>query len=156
MLFLGTEFDIFYNSCKSLLFNKDLLVLFSTLMAGLFGFVIAIIPLAIHIFSQNTDFINKLTEQDSLNFYIKPLFNRFISFLKNMFYLFIFMLFVLFIKDIIPFESDKHTEMKMLVIALCFIYILLIKEFLYNIHIIIKYLQILIQIFLKSKNKRDV
>ena len=95
LLFLGISVDSFYFIFKSLLFNKDLFSLFSTLIAGLFGFVVAIVPLAIHIFNQNTDFINKLTEQDSLNFYIKPLFYRFISFLKSMFYLFAFMLFIL-------------------------------------------------------------
>lgn len=80
LLFLGISVDSFYIIFKSLLFNKDLFSLFSTLIAGLFGFVVAIVPLAIHIFNQNTDFINKLTKQDSLNFYIKPLFYRFISY----------------------------------------------------------------------------
>lgn len=83
LLFLGIKVDSFYIIFKSLLFNKDLFSLFSTLIAGLFGFVVAIVPLAIHIFNQNTDFINKLTKQDSLNFYIKPLFYRFISFYSN-------------------------------------------------------------------------
>ena len=55
LLFLGISVDSFYIIFKSLLFNKDLFSLFSTLIAGLFGFVVAIVPLAIHIFNQNTD-----------------------------------------------------------------------------------------------------
>ena len=165
LLFLGISVDSFYFIFKSLLFNKDLFSLFSTLIAGLFGFVVAIVPLAIHIFNQNTDFINKLTEQDSLNFYIKPLFYRFISFLKSMFYLFAFMLFILIIKDIVSSDVFKEidkmiwciTAKRVLVVALFITYIFLIKVFLFEIYTIIKDLRSLIQIFFKIKkeNQKD-
>ena len=165
LLFLGISVDSFYFIFKSLLFNKDLFSLFSTLVAGLFGFVVAIVPLAIHIFNQNTDFINKLTEQDSLNFYIKPLFDRFISFLKSMFYLFAFMLFILIIKDIASSDVFKEidkmiwyiTAKRVLVIVFFIIYVFLIKVFLFEIYTIIRDLRSLIQIFFKIKkeNQKD-
>ena len=162
LLFLGISVDSFYFIFKGLLFNKDLFSLFSTLIAG---FVVAIVPLAIHIFNQNTDFINKLTEQDSLNFYIKPLFYRFISFLKSMFYLFAFMLFILIIKDIVSSDVFKEidkmiwciTAKRVLVVALFITYIFLIKVFLFEIYTIIRDLRSLIQIFFKIKkeNQKD-
>ena len=165
LLFLGIKVDSFYIIFKSLLFNKDLFSLFSTLIAGLFGFVVAIVPLAIHIFNQNTDFINKLTEQDSLNFYIKPLFDRFISFLKSMFYLFAFMLFILISKDVASSDVFKEidkmiwciTAKRVLVIVLFIIYVFLIKVFLFEIYTIIRDLRSLIQIFFKIKkeNQKD-
>ena len=165
LLFLGIKVDSFYIIFKSLLFNKDLFSLFSTLIAGLFGFVVAIVPLAIHIFNQNTDFINKLTEQDGLNFYIKPLFDRFISFLKSMFYLFAFMLFILIIKDVASSDVFKEidkiiwciTAKRVLVIVLFIIYVFLIKVFLFVIYTIIRDLRSLIQIFFKIKkeNQKD-
>ena len=165
LLFLGIKVDSFYIIFKSLLFNKDLFSLFSTLIAGLFGFVVAIVPLAIHIFNQNTDFINKLTEQDSLNFYIKPLFDRFISFLKSMFYLFAFMLFILIIKDVASSDVFKEIDKmiwcinakRVLVVALFITYIFLIKVFLFEIYTIIRDLRSLVQIFFKIKkeNQKD-
>lgn len=165
LLFLGISVDSFYFIFKSLLFNKDLFSLFSTLIAGLFGFVVAIVPLAIHIFNQNTDFINKLTKQDSFNFYIKPLFYRFISFLKSMFCLFVFILFILIIKDFASSDVFKEidkmtwciTAKRVLIVALFIIYVFLIKVFLFEIYTIIRDLQSLIQIFFKIKkeNQKD-
>lgn len=163
LLFLGIKVDSFYIVFKSLLFNKDLFSLFSTLIAGLFGFVVAIVPLAIHIFNQNTDFINKLTEQDSLNFYIKPLFYRFISFLKSMFCLFIFILFILIIKDVASSDVFKEidkmiwciTVKRVLIVALFIIYVFLIKVFLFEIYTIIRDLRSLIQVFFKIKKESN-
>lgn len=163
LLFLGISVDSFYFIFKSLLFNKDLFSLFSTLIAGLFGFVVAIVPLAIHIFNQNTDFINKLTKQDSFNFYIKPLFYRFISFLKSMFCLFVFILFILIIKDVALSDVFKEIEKmiwcitakRVLVVALFITYIFLIKVFLFEIYTIIRDLRSLIQIFFKIKKESN-
>ena len=89
MNFLFTQ-ELICNHYKNLLLNAKLQTIFITLIAGFFGFIIAVIPLAIQIFSRKNSFTRYLGNESESQFYLKPFFNRFIAFLFNMFYLVIF------------------------------------------------------------------
>lgn len=145
--------------CK-ILQNNDLVVLFGTLIAGLFGFIVAVIPLAISLFKQENDFIKRLLQKDNFESFIKPLLNRFVSCLLVMFYFFIFLLFLSIVKDFIfehyaklDFFAKYFNEKKIIVSILAIFYIYFIIKFLNHIRIIIRDLQTLVYIFLQSNNK---
>ena len=158
MVIFGYFSDNTYILYCKILENKDLISLFGALIAGLFGFIVAVIPLAISLFKQDNDFIKKLMQEDNFKSFIRPLLNRFISCLKVMFYFFVFLLLLLVIKDFI-FEYYKDidkleeyfNQKKIAVSILSVIYIYLIINFLYHIKIIIRDLHSLVNMFVQSK-----
>ena len=77
---------------ESIIKNQNISYFLITLIAGLFGFIIAIIPFTIQILSidKDSDFIQELKKSNL----IKSLFKRLIDLLKNMFKLFIYLLFL--------------------------------------------------------------
>lgn len=143
--------------------DKNLITLIVTLISGLFGFVIAVIPFAISMFNQNNRFVVKLLENDNLEFIIRPLFNRMISFLKNMLFLFVALLILYFLCDFVveyfkdrEYFADYYTIKQILVSSLFYVEILLIAKFIYFVYRLIQDLNSLVQIFLKSKeSKKD-
>lgn len=152
--------DICYKIIEKIFLNKELNVLLVTLIAGLFGFVIAIIPFAIHLLNQKNDFVDKLKEESNFRMLIKPLFNRFFIFLKNMFILFVFLLLFAIARDFILeyFNNlavfDEYFYIKRCIIALILsFYIVLVFKFLYGLYVLIKDLKSLVQIFFKSYTK---
>lgn len=102
------QVDMYYKIVESLLKNKEINTLLVTLIAGLFGFIAAIIPFAIHLLSQNNDFTNKLKRKDNLNMLIRPLFGRLIYFLIYMIILFFVLLVFSWLKDIFSFFENKE------------------------------------------------
>lgn len=87
--FLFTQ-DLICNHYKNLLLSSRLQTIFITLIAGLFGFIIAVIPLAIQVFSRKNSFTKYLANKKESQFYLEPFFNRFITFLSTMLYLVFF------------------------------------------------------------------
>ncbi|OBV29160.1 hypothetical protein BKN38_00985 [Helicobacter sp. CLO-3] len=106
--------------------NNELNILLTTLIAGLFGFTIAIVPFAIQVLSKNNIFIDKLRQKDNFDQLIKPIFIRHISFLQNMFRLFVFLLLLsIFKNSICPLES--HLDLKkffMIIVSEIYIYLI--------------------------------
>lgn len=152
--------DICYKIIEKIFLNKELNVLLVTLIAGLFGFVIAIIPFAIHLLNQKNDFVDKLKEENNFKVLISPLFNRFFAFLKNMFTLFIFLLLFAIARDFVLeyFNNlavfDEYFYIKRCIIALILsFYIVLVFKFLCGLYVLIKDLKSLVQIFFKSYTK---
>lgn len=97
---------------KIIMLNKELNSLLVTLIAGLFGFIVAIIPFAIHLLNQNDDFMQKLKRENNFNVLIKPLFDRLLSFLKNMFVLFVFLLIFSVVREIFIDSLDNEILFK--------------------------------------------
>lgn len=160
IIFFCIQNDICYKIIKAIFLNKELNVLLVTLIAGLFGFVVAIIPFAIHLLNQNNDFVDKLKEENNFKVLIAPLFNRFFDFLKNMFALFVFLLIFAIARDVILeyFESkamfEKYFYIQQCIISLIFgVYIILAIKFLFGLYRLILDLRSLVQIFLKTHTK---
>ncbi|AFI05148.1 hypothetical protein [Helicobacter cetorum] len=139
----------FISDCYSVISKQELSNIFITLIAGLFGFGIAIIPLAIQLFSQKTDFIHELKE-NNWNFLVIPLFNRLVGFLKVLFYFLIFLLFIQifyhFKVDILKIKIIKNITS----IVLFYAYLVFIGYFLWHMLKVIKDLQKLVNLFLKK------
>lgn len=148
---------------KNILFNTNITMLIVTLIAGLFGFMVAVIPFAIQLFNQDNEkkennFLNKLMKKDKFDFFIKPMFNRFIKMLYIMFILFIYY-FILNLIQTIDFrgmsfiyeEVFKISLLKLGITVLIYIYLLLIFRFFLMLRNIIRDLQSLVFYFFKSK-----
>ena len=136
---------------KIIMLNKELNSLLVTLIAGLFGFIVAIIPFAIHLLNQNDDFMQKLKRENNFNVLIKPLFDRLLSFLKNMFVLFVF---IDSLDNKILFK--EHLNISEYTLAFVFgIYFVLICNFLIGLYRLIRDLKSLVQIFLKTHIKES-
>lgn len=151
------EYDICYKIIVSFLENKEIDTLLVTLIAGLFGFIAAVIPFAIHLLSQNNDFTNKLKQKDNLNTLIKPLFKRLDHFLKYMLFLFSILLIFSFTKDSIflYFQNkeifQEYFSCKKFLMSFAFsFYILLIFYFIKYLYMLIRDLKSLVDLFFKS------
>lgn len=156
-------FDEAIKIYKNILFNTNITMLIVTLIAGLFGFMVAVIPFAIQLFNQDNEkkennFLNKLMKKDKFDFFIKPMFNRFIKMLYLMFILFIYY-FILNLIQTIDFkeisflyeEIFKISLLKLGITVLIYIYLLLIFSFFLMLRNIIRDLQSLVFYFFKSK-----
>ncbi len=147
---------------KIIMLNKELNSLLVTLIAGLFGFIVAIIPFAIHLLNQNDDFMQKLKRENNFNVLIKPLFDRLLSFLKNMFVLFVFLLIFSVVREIFIDSLDnkilfkEHLNISEYTLTFVFgIYFVLICNFLIGLYRLIRDLKSLVQIFLKTHIKES-
>lgn len=156
IIFFCIQNDICYKIIKAVFLNKELNVLLVTLIASLFGFVVAIIPFAIHLLNQKNDFVDKLKKENNFKILIIPLFHRFVFFLQNMFMLFVFLLLFAVIRDFIGeyFKSkilfEEYFNIWRYVISFTFgIYFALIFRFLLGLNTLIRDLKSLVQIFLK-------
>lgn len=137
--------------------NTNNVSLIISLISGLFGFVIAVIPLAIQLLSiKNNKFVETLLMQENIDSLIKPLFNRFIGILKSMFYLFIFLIVLSslqIIKIKISFFDIEFFDIsikKYLALIILYIYLVLLFDFLLRLKNIIRDLSSLKNIFFKS------
>lgn len=172
-------FGIFFEQItvlyKNILFNTNTTILLVTLIAGLFGFMVAVIPFAIQLFNQDNtknknDFLNRLMTNEKFNFFVKPMFNRFIRMLYIMFCLFAYAILLTILetnKENLKLFSFLYEMFfgvafyKYLIIILFYFYIILIIEFFIMLRNIIRDLQTLVFNFFKSKeselkeNKND-
>ena len=160
IVFFGIQNNVCYKIIEAVFLNKELNVLLVTLIAGLFGFVIAIIPFAIHLLSQNNDFIDKLKEENNFKILINPLFNRFFCFLQNMFILFVFLLVFAVARDTIGeylknkiFFEEHFNILRYIISIISGIYFILVFRFLFGLYRLVLDLKSLVQIFLKTHTK---
>jgi len=105
---------------KSILENETISYFLITLIAGLFGFIIAVIPFTIQILSMDTNsiFIRELKKTNLIN----QLFNRLTELLRRMFILFIYLLILeIFISDILPFYKNIEYSSVILFVSLIFL-----------------------------------
>lgn len=137
--------------------NANNISLIISLLSGLFGFVIALIPLAIQLLSiKNNKFVETLLEKENIDSLIKPLFNRFIGILKSMFILFIFLIVLSSLQTIkikiscLDIEFFDISVKKYLALILFYSYLILLSDFLLRLKNIIRDLNSLKNIFLKS------
>jgi len=142
---------------KEILLNTNLVVLFATLMAGLFGFVIAVIPFAIQLFNQ--DYKNNKFFDEFNNFVI-PLLRRFTKILNIMLYFFIFISLLHLVQTIdikpLKFLEKKYYSIELkeyLFLSIFYIYIIFIVKFFNALKNIIMDLDTMISIFIKEKRK---
>jgi len=142
---------------KGILLNTNLVVLFVTLIAGLFGFVIAVIPFAIQLFNQ--DYKNNKF-RDEFDTFVIPLLRRFTKILYIMLYFFIFMSFLHLIQTIniepIKFLEKKYFAIKLkeyTFLSIFYIYIIFIIKFFNALKNIIMDLDTMISIFIREKRK---
>lgn len=163
IVFTGLFFEETINLYKSIVLSVNIVVLLVTLIAGLFGFIVAVIPFAIQLFNQDNanhknDFLNKLMKKDKFNFFVKPMFNRFIKMLHIMLFLFMYAFF-LNILQTINFKNFSFMYIELLkipiykfgIVVIFYGYIVLISEFFIMLRNIIRDLQTLVFNFFKSK-----
>lgn len=163
IIFIGLFIEQIFNFYKTIVFDGNIITLLVSLISGLFGFTVAVIPFAIQLFNQDNtnkknDFLNKLMKKDKFDFFIKPMFNRFIKMLYIMFILFIYY-FILNLIQTIDFrgmsfiyeEVFKISLLKLGITVLIYIYLLLIFRFFLMLRNIIRDLQSLVFYFFKSK-----
>ncbi len=144
----------------SILKNNNIQSFIVSLISGLFGFVIAVVPFAIQMLSnKESDFVKSLLEKDNLNFFIRPLFARLIIALKAM------MLFFAFIITITIFQTslssfsflDIHLFnipiKRYFALAVFYCYLILGYNFLVSLRHVIRDLESLINTFFKSIKK---
>ncbi|RAX51827.1 hypothetical protein CCY99_08480 [Helicobacter sp. 16-1353] len=145
--------DMFIHFSELVLCNKYLFASLITLIAGLFGFTIAVIPLIMQLVNQNNNFINKLNENNNFNCYIKPLLNRCVKFLVNMFMLFVFIMCVQVLIDFknVYYIKEHHIVKDVVTAIFIYLYLILIYRFLYSLYIFIKDIKSLVNIFLQTK-----
>ncbi len=161
----GLFFDTVINIYKDIILNTNIVVLLVTLIAGLFGFIVAVIPFAIQLFNQdNSDkknsFLNKLMTKKKFDFFVKPMFNRFIKMLYVMFILFLYT-FLLNILQTIDFkditfifkEIYEIPLYKYGIVFLFYLYVVLIIQFFTMLRNIIRDLQTLVFNFFKVKEE---
>jgi len=163
IIFLGLFSEQLLNIYKNIIINVNISILLITLISGLFGFIVAVIPFAIQLFNQDNtskknDFLNKLMQKDKFNFFIKPMFNRFIKTLYIMFSLFLYAFFLNILQSIdiksISFLYKEIFEIplyKFGIVILFYIYLVLIIEFFTMLKNIIRDLQTLVFNFFKVK-----
>lgn len=155
----GDILDIY----KQLILNSNMVILLATLIAGLFGFIIAVIPFAIQLFNQDNlnkknKFLNNLMSKDKFSFFVKPMFYRFIKMLKIMFYLFLY-IFIIHIIQIIDINNISFLDNEFFnitvktyaILTIFYFYIILIVNFFIMLKNIIRDLESLIFDFIQSK-----
>lgn len=159
-------FEHIINLYKDIIFDINITILLITPLAGLFGFMVVVIPFAIQLFNQDNvdkknDFLNKLMTDEKIKFFVKPMFNRFIKMLYIMFCLFIYLYLLNIIEKInlskITFlykEIFSIPLYKIGVVILFYIYLYLIVEFFIMLRNIIRDLQTLVFIFFQTKDKK--
>jgi hypothetical protein len=155
------------NIYKDIVFSENIVILLVTLIAGLFGFIIAVIPFAIQLFNQDNtnkknEFLNKLMKKEKFDFFVKPMFNRFVKMLKLMFYLFTYTFFINLIQTIdsenINFLHNEILKVPIktyLLLIVFYIYTLLIIEFFIMLKNIIRDLETLVFNFFRTKSDRN-
>lgn len=142
---------------KGIILNTNLVVLFATLMAGLFGFVIAVIPFAIQLFNQDPK-NNKF--RDEFDDFVIPLLRRFTKILNIMLYFFIFISLLHLIQTIniepLKFLEKKYFSIELkeyIFLSIFYIYVVFIVKFFNALKNIIMDLDTMISIFIKEKRK---
>ena len=169
IVLMGLFFPQIFNFYKNIIFDNNIIALFISLISGLFGFTVAVIPFAIQLFNQDNtnkknEFLNKLMQKDKFDFFVKPMFNRFIKMLYIMFYLFLYVILLSFLvvnknnlKEILFLhETFFHIPIyKFCVVTLFYLYLILIVEFFKILKNIIRDLQTLVFNFFKSKETDD-
>ena len=163
IIFIALFNNNLLNIYKDIVFNANIVILLETLIAGLFGFIIVVIPFVIQLFNQDNinkknEFLNKLMKKDKFEFFVKPMFNRFIKMLYIMLLLFMYAFFLNILQAIdLKSTSFLYAEIfkipfyKYGVLFLFYVYIVLIIDFFMMLRYIIRDLQTLVFIFFKSK-----
>jgi len=132
-------FEDIRNFYKELVFSENIFVALITIIAGLFGFLIALIPLSMQLLEiKENKTIDRINNND-LN--IKSgVFNDYINVIKSSFYLFLYLLLIEFIRLL---KLDNY-----LFLILSPIYIILILNFIEKILSLMKVLKKLIDIYI--------
>ena len=160
---LGLEYKELMEIYIGIVLNTNLVVLFATLIAGLFGFVIAVIPFAIQLFNQDkqsSEFHTEMLTKDKFNTFVVPLFRRFSKILKIMFSFFIFISILHIIQTIdiksFSFLEQKYADLMIkeyFFLVLFYCYIIFIWHFFRMLKNIVRDLETMIFIFIKQKRK---
>ncbi len=133
---------------KKIILDESNMIIIITLVAGLFGFMIAIIPFAMQLLNKGTqnEFLKKLIVKS--DFYIEPMFNRFISLLYIMLVIILYFLIINVSKAIgFGYINDTENWYKIVIIISMYIYIVLIFKFILMLKNTITDLKSLIYIF---------
>jgi hypothetical protein len=139
-------FSLYYvdfGAIQSILKNQNISYFLITLIAGLFGFIIAIIPFTIQMLSMETQslFVKELKKSNL----IKGLFKRLIALLKSMFLLFVYLL------GIETFIGDFEISNEYAYVFIFFIHVYLTYDFLYTLkNIIFNDIESLVNIYFKT------
>lgn len=165
IIFTGLIVEQIFNFYKSIIFDSNTITLFVSLISGLFGFTVAVIPFAIQLFNQDNankrnEFLNKLMKKDKFDYFVKPMFNRFIQMLYIMLYLFGYAIFLTILET--NKENLKQIHFfyellfqiplyKYLIAFLFYFYIILIIKFFMMLRNTIRDLETLVFNFFKSK-----
>lgn len=162
LAFLDHDILIAY---KQIVLNSNIIILLATLIAGLFGFIVAVIPFSIQLLNQDNvekknKFLNKLMNKEKFDFFIKPMLNRFIKALRIMLYLFIY-IFIIHILQIININKINYLNsiyfgfsVKYYSLLIVFyIYLILTLNFFIMLRSIIRDLESLVFTFIQSKNE---
>ncbi|MCT7911338.1 hypothetical protein N5912_05830 [Arcobacter lacus] len=134
--------DCFINN---VLFESNILTFLITLIAGIFGFIIATIPLTIQLLEiKDNKFIKIINEPENIN--IKnSIFNCYIDMLKFSFYFIIIILSI----ELFKFILRDYSILKYIFFI---IFIIIGYKFLKKIYLLIWTLKELIDIYLGKKN----
>jgi hypothetical protein len=165
IIFTGLFIEQIFYFYKTIIFDANTITLLVSLISGLFGFTVAVIPFAIQLFNQDNtnkknDFLNKLMKKDKFDYFIKPMFNRFIKMLYIMFCLFGYAIFLTILET--NKENLKQISLfyeiffeipfyKYVIAILFYFYITLLIEFFTMLRNIIRDLETLVFNFFKSK-----
>ncbi|MDP3587322.1 MAG: hypothetical protein Q8R58_04660 [Sulfuricurvum sp.] len=161
----GLFFEQVFIVYKHIILDTNIITLMVGLISGLFGFIVAVIPFAIQLFNQDNknqknDFLNKLMENDKFNFFVKPMFSRFIKMLQIMFLLFLYAIFLTILasnKENLKLFSFLYEELyrvplyKICITVVFYVYLVLMSIFFINLKNIIRDLQTLVFNFFKSQ-----
>jgi len=138
---------------EKILLSDSISMYLITIIAGLFGFIIASIPLTIQLLElKGNDNINKINKNPIMK---KKIFERYIKLIKASFYLFIFILYVELLK-IITFSETIIIPENIIVLIVFIFYLFFIYKFLCNLYKLINVLKLLISIYLNTEKEVDL
>ena len=155
-------YNSFFQLYKDILLNTNIVILLATLIAGLFGFMIAALLFAIQFFSQDfekqkNDFLEQLIKEEFKDL-VEPMLARFIKILYLALSVFVCVFFLSIlqavnIKDMtfLYIEIMNISLYKYGVILLFYGYIATLSNFFFTLTSMVRDLQTLVFIFIKSK-----
>lgn len=133
VLFLGCYSEVAVSFYKSILLDRYISLLLIVLFSVVFGLVMVITLFAMWLFSgyeaRKNSFLDKLMDDEKFDFYIKPMFERFIRSLYVMLLALVYFV-VLSIVQNIAFEEFASSEIVVVGVSVLFyVYLYLVVRF---------------------------
>lgn len=155
VLVLGFYSEVIVSFYKSVLFDRYINLLLVVLFAIVFGFVMVVIPFAMRLLSgyeaRKNSFLNKLMENEKFDFFVKPMFKRFI---KNLYVILVALVYFLCLSVLqnITFEEIFSSAGVVAVVSVLFyLYVVLAVRFFLVVKNIIRDLESLTFIFMRKE-----